>query len=200
MRKLLSTILETLFPERPDHKIVRTTSEDDLASLLRVENTSDFVALLPFEETLVRAVVHEAKFQRNDRAWRLLAAVLANYLKHCQKGTLVVPVPLSLKRRWKRGYNQVGEVVRRAAAKAPQVTVAEHLLIRVRETAPQTSLTRVERLENVKEAFRLVGNLPSDVSEILIIDDVATTGATLRAAKDAFRGTDVTVTCLSLAH
>lgn len=200
MRKLLSTILETLFPERPDHKIVRTAGENELAALLRVEDTGDFVALLPFEETLVRAVVHEAKFKGNDRAWRLLADVLARYLRHCKKDTLVIPVPLSLKRRWKRGYNQVGEVVRRAAAKAPQVTVAEHLMIRVRETAPQTSLTRVERMENVKEAFRLVGRLPSEVSEILIIDDVATTGATLRAAKDAFRGTGVTVTCLSLAH
>ncbi len=98
---------------------------------------------------------------------------------------LVLPLPLAPRRLAERGFNQALQLARHLAPGK----VEAHLLLRVRETAPQSALDRVERLLNVAQAFavdplrahRLQGR------DVALIDDVMTSGASLDAAARALR-------------
>ncbi len=91
---------------------------------------------------------------------------------------LIIPVPLYKKRLRERGFNQALEVAR-PIAKAFSIPLCNNTVVRIKNTPPQTKLTAVERSKNIRNSFRL-GNLKklSEVSHIVILDDVVTTGAT----------------------
>ncbi|HUF79325.1 MAG TPA: ComF family protein [Thermoanaerobaculia bacterium] len=140
------------------------------------------------------AVIRGLKFRRLD----YLGAHLARDLRElvAEPGwSLVVPVPLHWRRRWLRGYNQA-ERIAHPLARLLGVPSAE-LLRRRRATRPQTDLAREERLTNPRGAFVLrSGRWSPEVAlarrrlgggRVLLIDDVVTTGATLRAAAEALR-------------
>jgi ComF family protein len=96
---------------------------------------------------------------------------------------LVVPVPLGKRRLKERGYNQVG-LVARPLALINNWHYRPRALVRTRETRSQVGLTILERKENVSGAFK--GNaILCDKSNILLMDDVATTGATLSSCAAA---------------
>jgi ComF family protein len=99
--------------------------------------------------------------------------------------TLVVPVPASAARIRSRGYNQAA-LIAEACGRALHVPVDPAALRRRRETRSQVGLTRAERLENVVGAFTAD---PSRVAgaAVLLVDDVYTTGATLRECLSALR-------------
>lgn len=187
---MLSRFLDFLFPPRDDEATVRTLKKDVLFALLApilVPKTSPHtIALLPFHDPRVRALVHEAKYHGSPRAFEFLAALLAEYLRENDEALfppVLLPLPLAEKRLRERGYNQVEEVVRRTA-KEIGVPFNPSLLTRVRDTATQVSLQKHERLENMRSAF--VAPQGVDPSLLYIVmDDVVTTGATMQAAIDA---------------
>lgn len=96
---------------------------------------------------------------------------------------VVVPVPLSQQRQSERGYNQVA-LIAYPLALLGNWDYAPKALKRVKHTRSQVGLTVLERKENVCGAFhanpRLIAN-----KKVLLLDDVATTGATLMAASDS---------------
>jgi ComF family protein len=94
----------------------------------------------------------------------------------------IVPVPLHWRRRRARGYDQAA-LLARPLAKSLGVPALLRGLRRVRNTPSQVELPHAERQRNVVGAFapwRLHG-----VGRVLLVDDVRTTGATLRAASEA---------------
>lgn len=190
-----------MFPERPDHRVVRELKSEDLIEVMSSVDRDGVVSLLPFNSPNVRPLMHEAKFHRNERAFQLLAEVLKRYLKDADEHTLIIPIPLSDKRRKERGYNQVEEVVKRAVFEQQHLKLRSDILYRKRDTKPQTSLSRSDRLMNMIDAFgcRLDSNFEPD-SHIILVDDVSTTGATLKSAAEALRPLNVSLTLLSLAR
>lgn len=198
---LLKQLVEYVFPTRPDYVLVKDLEVGQLQSLLYPTTYPDFTALLLFGEPLVRACIHEAKFQKNEKAWKLLGQILAVYFKHCSANTIILPIPLSLKRHKKRGYNQVAKIVQQALKHSPQIEVNNKVLYRKFDTKPQTTLKRIERLTNVANAFGVRD--PADLvgKNIIIIDDVATTGATLLEAQKSLEQCGIkNITLLALAH
>lgn len=94
-----------------------------------------------------------------------------------------MPVPLGKQRLRERGYNQAA-LLAQPLAHELQLTYNPHILIRVKETKSQVELSFEERQDNVKDAFR--ANHPEiKGKQILIVDDVATSGATMNACADA---------------
>lgn len=194
--------LDVLFPPRVDEIAVRETSVDAFLALMAPrlvpETRPETVALLSFADERVRAAIHEAKYHGNGRAFELLAAALADYLRDADDGyrkPLIIPVPLGAARRKERGFNQVEEIARCALrslgeAGASNFILETELLLRTRETASQVSLQRRERERNMRGAFtaspRLRGASAAELSKqtYIVIDDVITTGATLQSAVD----------------
>lgn len=139
----------------------------------------------------LRTVVHLFKYQ----GMRPLAAPLAERLARVFRqeqwdgagfGWLVA-VPLDAARQRQRGYNQA-ELLARHLQRRVGVPLLKDACRRVRATAPQTGMTRAQRLENVRGAFGpgLRAHLLAE-RDVLLIDDVLTTGATLSACARALR-------------
>jgi ComF family protein len=91
----------------------------------------------------------------------------------------LVPVPLYHRRKRERGFNQAAELAR-GLGKRRGMRV-EDGLYRCRETPSQTGLDRVARWENMEGAFGLKGRFDAKGQNLLLIDDVFTTGATTNA-------------------
>lgn len=132
----------------------------------------------------LRLAIHSLKYQRNIGLAEALSIHLIDLLDHLKWTVdLIVPVPLAAQRRLERGYNQAS-LLAFPLALARRLPYSNRALHRVRETRSQVGLTSEERHSNVKDAFIAVGAIVKGKS-VLVIDDVATTGATQEACARA---------------
>lgn len=190
--------LDNLFPKRPDAAIVDSIEPALFLTKYRPQKVGEVVFLLPFQDNEVRACIHELKYHQNPRALDLLSAVLEKYLHTHSQETLLAPIPLSRQRLKERGYNQAQLLAKKTSAE-----VAPNLLQRIRDTKPQTSLSKNDRIQNMKDAFTATETGLESLADknIIILDDVVTTGATLWAAKAALLPpAPHTITLLAIAH
>ncbi len=113
--------------------------------------------------------------------------------------SILVPIPLHTKKFRKRGYNQA-RLLADGLAKQFGMPVVD-CLDRVKETKTQVGLTKEKRQENIKDAFALKGKNASNFPQVFLVDDVATSGATLREAAKVLKKAGVEkVWGLTLAH
>ena len=130
----------------------------------------------------LRDLVHILKYQRvrpaASRLGRLLCQALAGV--ELPEATLVVPVPLWKGKRRERGFNQAEEIARAflRCRDGGGIQMNTALLVRTRETASQTGLTRHQRRANLRGAFSVVHPEQLKGRSVLLVDDVMTTGAT----------------------
>lgn len=125
------------------------------------------------------------KFHRDLAAGRLLSQLMLARLRACEQPLAVVPIPLHRARLRQRGYDQALELAR-PLARALGLPLRADLLARVRATAPQSELDAGARADNLRGAFAVRATTPVP-RQVALLDDVMTTGATLRAAADALR-------------
>ncbi|MFZ2754457.1 MAG: phosphoribosyltransferase family protein, partial [Lysobacteraceae bacterium] len=102
----------------------------------------------------------------------------------------LIPLPLHRKRLRSRGFDQTLELAA-PLARALHLPLMDGILMRMRETAPQSRLDAAARRRNLRRAFAVREGivLPTHVA---LVDDVMTTGATLHAAADALLRAGVT--------
>ena len=136
----------------------------------------------PFRfEGAVRQAIHKLKYQ-NLRALAVpLAKLLQEYLASTSMPVdVLVPVPLHKKRLRERGFNQ-SALLAQELGKLNDLAVEEGCLIRTRHSTPQARTSSVdERWRSVADAFACRGEKLQG-KQILLIDDVSTSGATLDA-------------------
>lgn len=142
-----------------------------------------------YEGTLRLALIR-LKYHRDLGLAELLGAKLSNFLQ-AQGWTpeVIIPVPLGVKRMRERGYNQSAMIARWVSRQA-SIPIDEHSLRRVKETISQVGLDRESRIRNLHEAFSCLGNAVRD-KNVLLIDDVITTGATIRSCSLALQDAGV---------
>jgi ComF family protein len=169
------------------------------------------VTLMDYRRQEVRDLIQSLKYDGGTAAARLCAATLAEYLGEelsderlfSRSRVLLVPVPLHRSRRRERGYNQISLVLESLPPEfrdGTKARLAPQMLVRARATQPQTRLPRSERLSNVAGAFALADGAEVKGARIFLIDDVATTGATLVNAAHPLRRAGADVTLLALAR
>jgi ComF family protein len=133
-----------------------------------------------------RTLVHGLKY----RSWHALAQPMgellaASFAAEPLPADVVMPVPLHGRRRRRRGFNQ-SELLARVLARRVALELDVRTLVRVRNTPQQTQTDdRPRREENVRQAFRCRNELVGQ--RVLLIDDVLTTGATLRECARTLR-------------
>ncbi len=130
---------------------------------------------------IVRTLVHQFKYGRQFHLRHPLADWLGETLHdprlRDRRFDIVVPVPLHPARERERGFNQARVLADLLGAKI-SVPVRPSLE-RIRFTTTQTAFDRTERMENLRDAFRLRPQAPVQDLRVLLIDDVLTTGSTL---------------------
>lgn len=134
----------------------------------------------------VAALVQAFKFGSRPGLADVLAPAIARAIAHGPRPTVVVAVPLHAARRRERGYDQ-GARLARAVARECGVPFAEGVLVRTRATAAQSGLGPEARRANLRAAFRLAEPRWVAGQQVLVVDDVLTTGATLHEAMAALR-------------
>jgi ComF family protein len=134
----------------------------------------------------LRDLIHLLKFQQVRPAsavlGRMLAEAIANLEQTMPVGKIaVVPVPLHKRKQAQRGFNQA-EMIARGALKQlsrpKRFDLCTGVLVRRRETGSQIGLTRHQRRENLRGAFAVSDPTRILNSDILLVDDVFTTGTT----------------------
>jgi ComF family protein len=140
-------------------------------------------AAAAYEET-ARDLVHRLKFSDHLPLAILMAKLMAQAGKELiADADLLIPVPAHRWRLFRRRFNQSAELAKRLAAET-SLPLADDALIKHKATAPQTSLTRAQRRENVSGAFSVPKEkrIIIEGRRVLLIDDVITTGSTANAA------------------
>ena len=136
-----------------------------------------------------RGVIHAFKYA--DQPY--LSSYLAGWMNKewdkypdLKEAQLILPVPLYKKKQRQRGYNQ-SELLARELAKLRNLPLDTASLIRSRNTPSQTKLGREGRLQNMSGAFSCVSPAAVKGKIVLLIDDVATTGASLEGCAEALK-------------
>ena len=152
---------------------------------------------LPYRHPAVRALVWELKYRANPQALALAGALIGDELMITLEeelgGVLLIPVPMHEKRKRERGYNQCELLCEAALAACREGGVAHALLYaprvlsRIHPGVPQQLLPRRLRLTNVKGSMEV--REPKSVRGriCVVVDDVATTGATFKEARRALK-------------
>ena len=138
-------------------------------------------------DNVVRKAIHQLKYYNLKAISSCLAQLLADYLvTKPLPGEVIVPVPLHPKKLKQRGYNQSG-LLARELSKLANLPVIGSCLIRVKQARPQVRTTNVEeRRKNVIDAFACRDESLSG-KQIILIDDVCTSGATLESCARALK-------------
>ena len=138
---------------------------------------------------VVLEAIHRYKYQRQLWFEAFLAGLLIRQAAPelgREHWDWLVPVPLHPTKEREREFNQAWRLARRLGA-AAGIPVQPRLLQRARPTRTQTRLSRAERAENMRAAFRVAPDLDLGGSRIVLVDDVFTTGATTSACARALR-------------
>jgi ComF family protein len=142
----------------------------------------------PFRfDEVIRKAIHELKYRNLKAISPCLAELLADYLKENPlPGEALVGVPLHPRRLRERGYNQ-SSLIAAELGKRIGLPVIEDCLIRVKQAQPQVRAVDVEdRRRNVADAFVCRDEKVSG-KQIILIDDVCTSGATLESCAAALK-------------
>lgn len=139
---------------------------------------------LGFYDTVLRTTIHHFKYRKQMGVLAEMDLLLEKYFQEnpgfCQ-GFTVSPIPLHFNKMKERGFDQAF-LIARQVARILKLPLEGGLLRRVKATSPQATMTRTERAQNIKGAFEI--NRPECVlgKNILLVDDVFTTGATVNEA------------------
>jgi ComF family protein len=138
-----------------------------------------------FEEPL-KEVIHKYKYESIKALRGDLADIAWPYMEDFPKKAILTCVPSSPKRLAWRGYNQSEEIAK-ILAKNTGIRFYPNLLKRAKYKTPQTQLKRKERFQNVQDAFKADKKIDLEGKQVVIFDDLVTSGATLDACAREIR-------------
>jgi ComF family protein len=152
---------------------------------------SRFYAPFSYKHAGVRQAIHRLKYKRVRPYARILASLLSSAVRRypivIPPKTVIVPLPLHPSRKISRGFNQ-SESIANACSEHLKIPLVVESLQRIKNTEPQISMKNPdERRKNMEHAFRVLDATPIFRRNVLLIDDVATTGETLNAAAKALK-------------
>ena len=202
MPKLLTQLLNLIFPPRPTEKLIQESTTEDIMKLYSPGTFQSCIYLSSYKTPLIQACVIENKFHNNKRSTELLAQILLQWTKHQILPTLYIAIPLGKNRLRERGYNQVENIL---DALDNNICIDSSILCRIKETEPQSKLDKDSRTKNIQCAFAYKNEKVdlSQYDQIVIIDDVLTTGATLEEARGTLAPhvpSGGKLRCLAIAH
>ncbi len=149
--------------------------------------------------SIIQSVIHELKYKGNQDVGIEMGKIMGHTLKQSGRFSnidAIVPLPLFPEKERLRGYNQA-EVLGRGIQQIMEIPVLRDAIIRNRFTTSQTHKNRMERWHNVEQVFSIARPELLENKNILLTDDVITTGATLEACGNILRTASKGDICLA---
>lgn len=207
--KFLEGLIEVIYP-RENYCII--CGEDECFGICEscvksIKTINDFyqdeIISYGYYGGVLKELILKFKYKSNFTAGDILTEFLEEYIINNlnYKEYIVTYIPLSRKSKKIRGFNQC-EYIAKKIARDLSIEVLE-ILIKQRETKEQKTLKKDERYENIKDAFKLKEGVHLENFNIILIDDVTTTGATLKEAYKLlkkFRVKDIKLLTLAKSH
>jgi ComF family protein len=133
-------------------------------------------------ESLMQHLMHQFKYKRNKELGAQLGKMMGESLKRSGRFStdVIIPLPLFAAKEKRRGFNQA-TILCEGIAESLGVPVLKDVVIRSHHTDTQTKKGRIERWQNMEGKFILNNTEAIKNKNVLLVDDVVTTGATLEA-------------------
>ncbi|MDO8591080.1 MAG: hypothetical protein Q7R65_03840 [bacterium] len=216
MKKLFEYLLELLLPRPMAVREIEAMHPEDLrqrAGRAGGNLPPDTLALFDYKNSLVRQAIWELKYRGNKKIAMLLSDCLYEELTEelserkvfeTFDKPVLIAIPLSKNRERERGWNQCALL---AAALEERgggnnfFEVAQNILVKIKDTDSQTKKHRSERLKNLSGCFAVVDSAEILGRNIILLDDVTTTGATFEEARKTLtRSGARKVLAIAVAH
>ena len=153
-------------------------------------------------KSLIRNEILSFKFGEASYLYKTFVNFLIKNQKVFQKiksYDIIIPVPISKKRKRERGYNQ-SLLIAREISKNTNIEIAQNCLYKTKNTIEQSKLNREEREKNVQNVYTIKNEQILENKKILLIDDILTTGNTLNScSKELKKGKPDKIGVLVLA-
>jgi ComF family protein len=154
------------------------------------------------KEGIVQHLIHQLKYGDRQDIAEYLGKMLALQLENAgcfENIDFLIPVPLHPRKKRQRGYNQSLKICK-GMEQVIHIPVLQHCLVKIKHTSSQTHKTTAERIENVKDAFAVRDSKIIKGKNILLVDDVLTTGSTLESCTlTLLKAAEVTISIATLA-
>ena len=178
------------------------------------------IILFEYSSPIVRKAVWEIKFRGNRRIAKIIAELLYDELveklseeklwgnaprSFSEVGPILLPIPISSKRRRERGWNQceiIAEELQKLD-KGENFEFRKNILIKNKNTGDQVGRGRAARLKNLENSFSIKDENTVRDRFVIVLDDVITTGATIEEARRVLRSLGVAgqnILFLAIAH
>jgi len=147
-----------------------------------------------YEYPLIKKIIHRYKYDFVKELAKPLGLLMIKKLNNFpnnfnKNNSILIPVPLHKKRLKWRGFNQ-SELLAQVISQELNIPVINNILIRNKHTLPQVKLENSkQRKENIEQAFQINPNFKNNLENktLILIDDVSTTGATLKECTKALK-------------
>lgn len=216
IKKVLYYLINIIFPQSPNIQSLENLETSELENILHKNNINlpnHFMAIFSYKDPNVRAIILEIKYRGNKNLANKCGEIIYNNLLaelsdkkifENFSNPILIPVPISTKRRIERGFNQV-EFLADGLIKLDKTKNLEYLpkiLIKHKHTDSQTKTKNKKmRMENLKDCFSVVEPEKINGRNIVILDDVITTGSTLEEIRKQLKNAGANkIICLALAH
>ena len=138
---------------------------------------------------IIRRIILKYKFQEEAYLYKTFVNFLLkneNFFEKIEKYDTIVPVPISKKRKKKRGYNQ-SELLAKEIAYNANLVLEKESLYKIKDIVEQSKLNKENRLKNIQGVYELVNKEKLNKKKILLIDDIYTTGSTVNECSKVLR-------------
>ena len=144
---------------------------------------------LSFYEGTIRNLLLSFKFKEKAYIGNLFVELLTKNRKFTEKikeYDCIISVPMYKKNKARRGYNQT-EVIADQLEKTLKIKHLKKCLIKIKQNQKQSTLTEKQRIENVKNVYKLENKNEIYNKKILLLDDIYTTGSTVKSCVDELK-------------
>ena len=188
--------------EYTKNKIINDETEKKLLEIKKFRKLNNIYYVWDYNEYF-KKLIFNYKYKRKKKISKLIAELIYKefyYVLEKEKIDIVISVPINKKRKSERGFNQVDEIL-----KALNINYIE--IERIKNTEKMHKiLDEKQRQENIKGSFKINRNVDLKNKNILLVDDIITTGATLKELKNSIlinlksKDINISVFCLAAAQ